>query len=494
MIEYPAIAAVDLGSNSFHLVVAREVDGQLQLLHREKQRVYLAVGLDDEDNLALDAIERAIAVLQQFATTLNGFPPENVKVVATYTLRKTKNIQQFLRFANKVFPYQIEVISGQEEARLIYQGVARNLHDDHHRLVVDIGGGSTELIIGKHQQHKLLSSRNCGCVTSTLRYFKENKLSEKRFQKAIIAAEQELESIAVKYMQQGWQICYGTSGTIKAISSICQANWDDERITLERLVKIKSDLIAAKDLSLAEIKGIAPERLASLPGGLCVLIAVFNQLHLSEMHYCDFALREGLLHDMQQSYHDVDIRANTITSLSERYVVDTQHALNICNTLSTLFEQVSPDWELTKNDLKLVKWAAQLHEIGLSINSSALHKHSAYIVSNTQLPGFTQEQQLLLSTLIRFYRKKIKLSDIPMFMNISQQHFFKVLMLLRLSILFNQKRQVDTCPSVMLETTETGLHIHFKDETWLEQSSLLAADLESEATYWQSADLSLKFG
>ncbi|WMN58357.1 exopolyphosphatase [Pseudoalteromonas xiamenensis] len=493
MSDYPAIAAVDLGSNSFHLVVAREVDGQMQLLHREKQRVFLAMGLDEDDNLSLEAIERGIAVLQQFAATLQGFPAENVKVVATYTLRKTKNIQQFLSLAAKVFPYRIEVISGQEEARLIYQGVARHLHDAHHRLVVDIGGGSTELIIGKHQQHSLLASRNCGCVTLTQRYFADDKLTEKRLSKAIIAAEQELENISGKYCQHGWQICYGTSGTIKAISAICQDRWQDPLITLERLNSIKADLATANSLSELQVKGITPDRVTSLPGGLAVLIAVFNQLQLKEMHYCDFALREGLLHDMQQSYYDVDIRANTINTLSERYAVDTTHASNICDSIQQLAAQVSELWQLGKMDIKLLKWAAQLHEVGLSINSSALHKHSAYIVSNTQLPGFTQEQQQLLSSLIRFYRKKLKINEMPFFLTLSNHHFFRLLLVFRLAVLLNQKRQPELRPAVQLHPTEQSLTIQFEDPEWLEQHTLFAADLDREANYWRSINFHLQF-
>lgn len=491
MSDYPAIAAVDLGSNSFHLVVAREVDGQLQLLHREKQRVYLAMGLDDDDNLSLEAIERAVGVLQQFAATLQGFPSENVKVVATYTLRKTRNIQQFLSLAARVFPYRIEVISGQEEARLIYQGVARNLHDDHHRLVVDIGGGSTELIIGKHQQHKLLTSRNCGCVTLVQRYFADGKITDKRFSKAVIAAEQELESIASKYSQHGWQICYGTSGTIKAISAICQAQWNDPVITSERLTLISVELLSAKSIETANIKGLAPERQQTLVGGLAVLIGVFKQLHLSEMHYCDYALREGLLHDMQQSFHEVDIRANTITTLGDRYAVDKVHAHNICDSIDSLAKQVAQAWNIQNSDIKLMRWAAQLHEVGLSINSSALHKHSAYIVSNTQLPGFTQDQQQVLSSLIRFYRKKLKINEMPFFLTLSSQHFFRLLMLFRLSILLNQKRQPELRPNVQLHANEHSLTVCFDDPAWLSQYSLLAADLEQEESYWRAINIQL---
>ncbi|MFC3033553.1 exopolyphosphatase [Pseudoalteromonas fenneropenaei] len=493
MSDYPAIAAVDLGSNSFHLVVAREVDGQLQLLHREKQRVFLAAGLDENDNLSLEAIERAVAILNQFAATLQGFPAENVKVVATYTLRKTRNIQQFLNLAAKVFPYRIEVISGQEEARLIYQGVARNLHDTHHRLVVDVGGGSTELIIGKHQQHALLSSRNIGCVTLSQRYFQDGRISDKRFSKAEIAAEQELESIAAKYCQHGWQVCYGTSGTVKAISLVCQALWQDPTITLERLLAIKAQLVEAKLLSGVELKGLVAERVATLPGGLAVLIAVFRQLRMSEMHYCDFALREGLLHDMQQSFHAVDIRANTINTLSERYAVDKAHAEQVCMSLETLFNQVSSTWALQRSDLKLLKWAAQLHEVGLSINSSALHKHSAYIVSNTQLPGFTQEQQQILSGLIRFYRKKIKVSEIPFFLGITAIHFYRLLMLFRFAVLLNQKRQAELQPSCTLTAAEHSLHVSFQSPEWLAEHSLFAADLAREQDYWLSVNLSFSY-
>ena len=205
MIEHPSIAAVDLGSNSFHLVVAREVDGTLQILHKEKQRVYLANGLDDKFILSQAATDRAMLILKQFANTLQGFDPNNVKVAATYTLRRAKNIHAFLAQAKEVFPFHIDVIPGQEEARLIYQGVAHYVHNEANRFVIDIGGGSTELIIGKHFKHKLLTSRNMGCVSYTKQFFSEGIITAKRFSKAEIKAEQEIEAISANYILQGWQ-------------------------------------------------------------------------------------------------------------------------------------------------------------------------------------------------------------------------------------------------------------------------------------------------
>lgn len=494
MNDYPSIAAVDLGSNSFHLVVAREVDGSLQILHKEKQRVYLADGLDDKNQLSQEAIDRAVAILKQFATTLQNFPETSVKVAATYTLRRAKNVNSFISQANKVFPYHIDVISGQEEARLIYQGVAHYIHHDDSRLVVDIGGGSTELIIGKHFKHKLLSSRNMGCVSFTKQFFSDGQITDKRFKKAEIRAEQELEVIFANYIGAGWQSVVGTSGTIKAILAMINANDPEQNcITLERLLELKTQFIAAKKINNLLIAGLSPERQVSICGGLAILIAIFQLFKIESMEYSDFSLREGLLHEMQQKLAKKDIRANTIENLSDRNAIDKEHANRVANTASWLFQQVQTQWQLDSQDNhQLLQWAAQLHEIGLGINSSGLHKHSAYIVANSQLPGFTQQQQTLLSCLIRFYRKKIKLEELPTLLGLEHFQILQLIVLLRLAVLLNQKRLNDQHQELKVSAKVNSLLLTFPKK-WLAEHSLLHADLQQEQKYLKKVGFLIDF-
>ena len=494
MNDYPAIAAVDLGSNSFHLVVAREVDGNLQILHKEKQRVALAEGLDDKNILSQAAIERGLAVLKQFALTLQDFPSCNVKVAATYILRRAKNINAFLAQANTLFPFHIEVISGQEEARLIYQGVAHNLHHDHNRLVIDIGGGSTELIIGQHFQHQLLASRNMGCVSFTQQFFSGGNINSKRFLRAQTKAEQELEVIFANYIGVGWQSVVGTSGTIKSIlAMICANDSQQKTITLERLLELKIQFIAAKDISNLAISGLTPERQATICGGLAILIATFKLFAIDEMHYSDYSLREGLLHEMQQKLAHHDIRRNTIDNLSERNAIDKEHAQRVANTSQWLFRELKAHWQLHDNEsLSLLKWAAQLHEIGLTINSSGIHKHSAYIVVNSQLAGFTQQQQQLLSCMIRFYRKKIRLDELPALLTLTQQQVIQLIVILRLSVLLNQKRQIEHLSKMTLSATLNGLFLKF-EKNCLEEHTLLHADLQQEQNYLKKVGIILGF-
>ncbi|KPW05287.1 exopolyphosphatase [Pseudoalteromonas sp. P1-11] len=490
MNDHPSIAAVDLGSNSFHLVVAREVNGTLQILHKEKQRVYLADGLDDKFRLSQAAIDRALVVLKQFAKTLHDFPASNVKVAATYTFRRAKNINAFLAQASAVFPFHIDVIAGQEEARLIYQGVAHYVHNEENRLVIDIGGGSTELIIGKHFKHKLLSSRNMGCVSFTKQFFNDGKITAKRFNKAQIRAEQELEAIFSNYVSENWQSVIGTSGTIKSILAMISAtNPQQPNITYDDLLSLKQQFISAKHIDNLAIAGLTPERQQSICGGLAILIAIFTEFAIKELTYSDFSLREGLLHEMQQKLADKDIRSNTINNLSERYTADKAHAARVADTAIWLYKQLKNVWHLDNNDdIALLTWAAKLHEIGLSINSSGINKHSAYIVANSQLPGFTQQEQLILSSLIRFYRKKIKLTELPEFLTISQKHVLKLIVILRLAILFNQKRQVSLKPDMEISASNLGLFIKFSN-SYLQEHTLLQADLEQEQLYLKKAGI-----
>ncbi|MEH6358436.1 MAG: hypothetical protein V7745_05570 [Pseudomonadales bacterium] len=493
MSNYPPIAAVDLGSNSFHLLVAREVEANFQVLHREKQKIRLASGLDADNRLSQESIDCALAALKQFADTLKDFKADQIKVVATYTLRTATNIDYFLAEAAKVFPYSIDVISGQEEARLIYQGVAHNVHHDNNRLIIDIGGGSTEIIIGKSFTPLRLTSRNMGSASYSNRFFIDGKITEDIFKMAMLRAEQELEAVSSSFTKAGWHCCLGTSGTIKSICAIVNAKFKSDTLNYQHLLWLKQQLIDAGQTDVLDIPGLQEDRKTNICGGLAILLAIFEQFKVESISYCDYALREGLLHEMQDNLKQKDIRVTTIDSFRKRFDIDKTHSELIQNTIRRFHQSLKKIWGLKSNEhLTTLLWAAQLHEIGLSINSSGIQKHSAYIVENSLLPGFTQQQQGLLACLIRFHRKKIKLEEMPELGAIAQQQVFYLLTIMRLAVLLNQKRQPDFLPNYELQADQHSLRLSLPPQ-WLEQQTLLKADLELERQYLNKIGIELTY-
>jgi len=474
------MAAVDLGSNSFHMVIARVVDGDIQLLHREKQKVQLAEGLNDQLVLSEEAIERGLGVLAQFADTLKPFAPQSVRVIATYTLRRARNAATFLRRAKAVFPFPIEVISGQEEARFIYQGVAHFEHFSGRRLVIDIGGGSTEFAIGEGLQPLRLSSRNMGCVSYAMQHFPQGRISDKRFARAILHAEQELEPIVSSFKAAGWQQAVGTSGTSKTIRDIIVGmGLSSGALELAHLLALKQHLIEHENSYQLDLPGLTDDRKLLICSGLAILIAAFNLLQIDQLVYIDAALREGVLYEMSDRLQHLDIRESSVASMQRRYDVDMAQAERVSNTALTLFSQVRSAWQLNDEDAMLLGWAATLYEVGLHINSSGAQKHSAYILQNANLPGFNQEQQQLIATLVRFHRRKIRLDDMPAFSLYQLSQVVYLLVLLRLAVLLNQKRRDDILPELKVRAAMQSLELTLGSD-WLSQQSLLAADLAAE--------------
>jgi exopolyphosphatase / guanosine-5'-triphosphate,3'-diphosphate pyrophosphatase len=474
------IAAVDLGSNSFHMVIARIIDGDIQLLHREKQKVQLAEGLNEQLVLSEEAIERGLNVLAQFADTLKPFAPQSVRVIATYTLRRARNTATFLRRAKSLFPFPIEVISGQEEARFIYQGVAHFEHFPGRRLVIDIGGGSTEFAIGEGEQPLRLSSRNMGCVSYALQHFPQGRINPKRFNRAILQAEQELEPIVSSFRTAGWQQAVGTSGTIKTLRDIVVGlGYSSGAIELSHLHLLQQHVLSYENSQQLELPGLTDDRKLLLCSGLAILIAAFHLLQIEQMIYIDAALREGVLYEMSDRLQHVDIREHSVASMQRRYDIDMAQAERVQRTALTLFSQVRASWQLSDDDAMLLGWAATLYEVGLHINSSGVQKHSAYILHNANLPGFNQEQQQLIATLVRFHRRKIRLDEMPAFSLYQLPQIISLLVILRLAVLLNQKRRDDILPELTVKADPQYLQLQLPPD-WLTQQSLLAADLAAE--------------
>jgi len=462
------------------MVIARIVKGDIQLLHREKQKVQLAEGLNEDLVLSEEAIERGLNVLRQFADTLQPFAPQSVRVIATYTLRRAKNAATFLRRAKTLFPFPIEVISGQEEARFIYQGVAHFEHFSGKRLVIDIGGGSTEFAIGDGAQPLRLSSRNMGCVSYAKSHFPGGKISARRFNKAIIQAEQELEPIISSFRATGWQQVVGTSGTIKTLRDIVvNFGWTNGPVELCHLLQLHDYLLNFDNSAELELTGLTDDRKLLLCSGLSILIAAFQMLQIEQLVYVDAALREGVLYEMSDRMQHLDIREQTMYSLLQRYDIDQAQANRVKGTALALLALVRDSWQLDDEDALLLGFAATVYEIGLHINSSGVQKHSAYILQNANLPGFNQEQQSLLACLVRFHRRKIRADEIPYFSLYELPKVINLLVLLRLAVLLNQKRRDDFLPPLTATAKVQYLQLQLAPE-WLQLQSVLAADLLQE--------------
>lgn len=481
-------AAIDLGSNSFHMVIARVVDGAMQVLGRLKQRVHLADGLDNNNVLSEEAIERGLNCLALFAERLQGFSPANVTIVGTHTLRQAINAEDFLQRAADVIPYPIEVISGHEEARLIFMGVEHTQPEKGRKLVIDIGGGSTELVIGEDFEPRLVESRRMGCVSFANLYFPGGVISKENFNRARLAAVQKLETLAWQYRLMGWQFALGASGTIKAACEVLQAMGEkDKLITPERLDMLFNEVIRHKSFDALSLPGLSDERKGVFVPGLAILCGVFDALAIRELRLSDGALREGVLYEMEGRFRHQDIRSRTAQSLANHYAIDSDQARRVLETTVELYDQWRDQNTRQANPqlAALLKWAAMLHEVGLTINHSGMQRHSAYILQNTNLPGFNQDQQTLLATLVRYHRKGVKVEDMPRLTLFKRKQFLPLVFLLRLGALLNNQRQATTKPTALqLQTDEGNWTLTFPRD-YFSQNNLVQLDLEREQTYWK---------
>ena len=489
------LAAVDLGSNSFHLLVASHRNGSLTVVDRLVEMVRLGAGLDAQNNLTPEAQIRALECLERFGQRLRNLPPCSVRAVGTNTFRMAQNAQPFLHRAEHALGHQIEIVSGIEEARLIYQGVARSLAPDGtRRLVMDIGGGSTEFIIGVDQEPLHKESFRMGCVSMSLRHFPGGKISAKRFKRAVIAAQRELEPIELAFRRGQWSEAVGASGSLRAIQKIIlAAGWSKEGISSTGLERLAEGMIAAGDVAKLQFPELNPERAPVLPGGVVIVYAAFKILGIELMKVADGALREGLLYDLVGRLHHTDIRSTTVDTLATRYHVDREHADRVRQSAREFAQQA-----LAKEtvDLATVEqwlgWAAELHEIGFDIAHSAYHKHGAYIVENADLPGFSQQEQKLLATLVRAHRRKFPIKLFRELAHPWDELAPRIAIALRLGVLLNRSRHPAPLPAIELQLHDGQVTLRFPDG-WLADHPLTMADLEQEAEVLQVAGLALRF-
>ncbi|BBQ25399.1 MULTISPECIES: exopolyphosphatase [Aeromonas] len=477
-------AAVDLGSNSFHMVIARLTEGRMQIIDRIKERVRLAEGMDEQRRMSQEAMARGLDCLALFAERLTNIKPDQIRIAGTYTLRRASNARDFVREAAKVLNHPIEIISGQEEARLIYQGVAHTQHIEGQVLVVDIGGGSTELIIGEGFEHKALTSRKMGCVSFTQSFFGNGKLGEKAFNAAVLEAQHQLAPIINQYRKLGWQSCLGSSGSIRTVRDVLQGEeWTDGAITLAGLERLKEEMLKHKRVDQLKLAGLTEERQGVFAAAVAILLGLFTSLPIERMEYSDGALREGLLYEFEERLQHHDIRERTALALSTHYRIDKRQATRVERSVLSLFDVLSGPWEMPEEPYRaILGWAARLHEIGLAINYSGIHKHSAYILQNTDLPGFNQDDQALLAALVRFHRKGLKLSELPALPNHDEQTVLRCIRILRLAVAAHHRRQDNLLPEWNVQAAGDQLVVTLPLD-WCDENKLLMQNLEKEHRY-----------
>lgn len=479
-------AAIDLGSNSFHMLVVRNVAGTIQTVARIKRKVRLAAGLDDALNLSREAMERGWQCLRLFSEQLQDIPAEQIRVVATATLRLATNADMFLTTAQALLGCPVNVISGEAEARLIYRGVAHTTSGSGKRLVVDIGGGSTELVAGDGSQAIQLFSLPMGCVTWLERYFGDRTVDKERFEHAEKAAHTVIQPITEALKKQGWQICVGASGTVQALQEIMVAQGMDEYITLDKLQQLKQRAIQCHKLEELEIEGLTLERALVFPSGLSILIAIFQALDIDCMTLAGGALREGLVYDMLQIPVEQNVRLRTLNNIQQRFAIDTEQAGRVCQRVENLIDQLAstPGWQLDDTCRALLISASLIHEIGLSISFKKAPQHAAYLIHHLDLPGFTPAQRKLLATLLQNQKNSIDLSLLSQQNAVPLQTAERMCRLLRLAIILTGRRHTDTEPAIHIQADNDQLQLTLS-EGWLTAHPLRAALLEQES-HWQS--------
>ncbi|MEX2525750.1 MAG: exopolyphosphatase [Gammaproteobacteria bacterium] len=491
MEEY--FAAVDLGSNSFHMIVARYQDGRLQIIDRLKEMVRLASGLDEDDVLNDEAIQRAMECLQRFGQRIREIPRINVRAVGTNTLRKARNSRDFLNQARRALGCPVEIISGREEARLIFLGVAHTIYNDsEQRLVVDIGGGSTELIIGHGFTPKLTDSLYMGCVSVSRQFFSDGEITAKKMRRAGLACRQELEVVEARYRRAGWESVVGSSGTICTINDVVvNAGWSNTGITLSSLKRLSDYLVETGHTDKLQLNGLSERRRDVFAGGVCVLKAAFDAFGIEHMSYSDGALREGLLYDLLGRVHQKDIRDSTVDETAKRYHVDTEQAERVRTTATDLFRAVRTSWKLDEQvDGKLLEWSARLHEIGLSIAHSQYHRHGAYLLTHSDLPGFSRPEQYILAVLVRAHRRKFPLQELESLPAEDRERVTRLCILLRLAVVMNRGRTNSVPPKLDLDASDQELLLRLPEE-WCRKHPLTVADLEQEQEYLKAAGFRL---
>jgi len=491
MKTYDTLAAVDLGSNSFRLEVARVAGDQLYPLDSLKETVRLAGGLADDKRLDDAAQTRALACLQRFGERLRGLSPEAVRCIGTSTLRVAKNADAFIRKAEAALGQPIEIVAGREEARLIYLGVAHSLPaSPDKRLVVDIGGGSTEFIIGHGLKPHERESLHMGCVNFSRRFFADGVIDKAALKAAEMTARAEVERIAREFSRSNWQQAIGSSGTARALRDILEQNGLSERgITADGLVRLRSLLIKAGHIDALELAGLSRDRRPVIAGGFAIMSGLFAELGIEQMDVAETAMREGILYDLLGRFHKQDMREATVDEFMRRYHIDTQQAVRVNKVALKLLHATGQGGD---NDVRFLEWGARLHEIGLMVSHSGYHRHSGYILQNADMPGFSRSEQARLALLARAQRGTLaKLPEFAVDAALSDNDRLLV-WLLRQAVILCRSRAEPHLPDVKAEASNKRYRLTLPGG-WLENRPLTQRALEEEAAHWHAVGMKYTF-
>lgn len=491
---YQTLAAVDLGSNSFKLQVARVQGEQLYLLDALKEPVRLAAGLDKNKRLDADSQQRALDCLRRFSERLRGLPEGAVRCVGTSALRVAKNADKFLAQAEETLGFPIEIIAGREEARLIYLGVINSLPPSPgRRLVVDIGGGSTECIIGSGASQENRESLLMGCVNFSLRFFPNGKVEKSAMKEAELQARLIAQGIESDFSKDCWDEALGSSGSIRAVADIIEASGWGQGVTAEGMALLREAMLKAGHIDKLDLPGLRADRRPVLAGGFAILSGLFAELGIKQMQPVTGALREGILYDLLGRMSEHDMREETVAEFMRRYHVDAKQAERVETLALRLFKVLAPaDKGERKEARRFLSWAARLHEIGISIAHSGYHKHSAYILENADMPGFSRTDQERLALLVRAQRGA--LAKVPQFMAGAELADIDRLLvwLLRQAVILCRNRAEPGLEEIQAEAISKGYRLQLP-QAWLENNLLTQRALEEEASYWSSVGLRVQY-
>jgi exopolyphosphatase/guanosine-5'-triphosphate,3'-diphosphate pyrophosphatase len=485
-------AAVDLGSNSFHMMVAAtNAQAQLSVVDRIKVNVRLAAGLEADGSISADAEQRALDCLARFGERLSEVPAHHVRAVGTNTLRRASNSVDFLDRARANLGHKIDVISGREEARLIYRGVSRDVETPGRLLVMDIGGGSTELIVGEGPQPVQLDSLYMGCVSWSERYFPGGEVTAKRMDQAVMGARRELQSVVRAYRKAGWQEVVGASGTLNALERILLAQGRDG-VRPEGLAWLRERYIAEGNANAVHLEGLSRDRRPVFVGGLAIISALFTGLRLEHMRATPSALREGVVLELVGREHERDIRDETVRRAMDSFGVDGRQAFQVQQTALRLFDAVAPVWGLSRADRDLLRWASALHEVGISLTYTGYHKHGAYLLTHKELPGFSRAEKRRLANLVLAHRGHPDRARLQGHARRIDTPLLHLVALLRIATRIHRRRSPRTPPALTVEASGEALQIGFPEQ-WLEKRPLTRGDLEDDVDYLGTIGVSVTF-
>jgi exopolyphosphatase/guanosine-5'-triphosphate,3'-diphosphate pyrophosphatase len=480
------LAVVDMGSNSFRLELGRVEGDQIFRLDTWRETLRMGAALDDDGRITPRAQRAALACLARFGERLRGLHPSAVRAVATNTFRVAANAAEFLGKAEAALGFPIDIISGHEEARLIYLGVAHVLPPSPEpRLVIDIGGGSTELIIGRGLDPERLESLKMGCVSYTKRFFADGQLRADAFLAAETDARAEVEAIAREFGPERWREAYASSGTALALAEILEQNGlSSGGITLQGLMRLRKRMVGAGHVRRLRLAGLKPERAPVLAGGLAIMAAALDELDVPRINPVGGAMRLGVLYDLLGRTVRKDIRAATVDRFIERYHIDRPHAMRVAALAKALYQKSVAKPRAAS--AQLLEWAALLHEVGYTVSHLGFHKHGAYILENADMPGFSAQDQRRLAHLVLGCRGGLdKMGPL-----LGDQDARAQILALRLAVLFHHARGPIALPRITLNADRA---IRFGvAERWRRAHPLSSYLLDQERDEWRALGMPWK--